>query len=40
MEWLQGLDANAEQARRRADVTTYRSGRLYLAGSAHAFRSG
>ena len=34
------MEANAEQARRIADVTTYRIWRLYMASSAHAFRSG
>jgi len=39
-QWGQRLEANAEQARRIADVTTYRIWRLYMASSAHAFRSG
>ena len=38
--WVQRLEGNAEQARRITDDTTYRIWRLYIAGSAHAFRIG
>jgi cyclopropane-fatty-acyl-phospholipid synthase len=38
--WVRRLEANAEQARRITDDTTYRVWRLYMAGSAHGFRSG
>lgn len=38
--WLHRLEANREQARHLTDETTYRIWRLYLAGAAHAFRTG
>jgi cyclopropane-fatty-acyl-phospholipid synthase len=38
--WVRRLEANAEQARRITDDTTYRIWRLYMAGAAHGFRSG
>jgi cyclopropane-fatty-acyl-phospholipid synthase len=38
--WVQRLEAHREEARRVTDDTTYRIWRLYMAGSAHGFRSG
>ena len=38
--WVQRLEAHQEEARRLTDDTTYRIWRLYMAGSAHGFRSG
>ena len=38
--WVQRLEAHAEEARRITDDTTYRIWRLYMAGAAHGFRSG
>jgi cyclopropane-fatty-acyl-phospholipid synthase len=38
--WVRRLEAHAEEARRITDDTTYRIWRLYMAGSAHSFRSG
>jgi cyclopropane-fatty-acyl-phospholipid synthase len=38
--WVKRLEANAAEARRLTDDVTYRIWRLYMAGSAHAFRSG
>jgi cyclopropane-fatty-acyl-phospholipid synthase len=38
--WVRRLEGNAEQARLITDETTYRIWRLYMAGSAHGFRSG
>jgi cyclopropane-fatty-acyl-phospholipid synthase len=38
--WVQRLEAHAEEARRITDDTTYRIRRLYMAGAAHRFRSG
>ncbi len=38
--WVRRLEANAEEARRITDDTTYRIWRLYMAGSAHGFQSG
>ena len=38
--WVQRLEAHGEEARRITDDTTYRIWRLYMAGAAHAFRSG
>ena len=38
--WIQRLEARAEEARRITDDTTYRIWRLYMAGAAHAFRTG
>jgi len=37
--WVQRLEAHAEEARRITDDKTYRIWRLYMAGSAHAFRT-
>jgi cyclopropane-fatty-acyl-phospholipid synthase len=39
-DWLQRLEAHAEDARRVTDETTYRIWRLYIAASEHRFRSG
>ena len=36
--WLSRLESRSEEARRIASDTTYRIYRIYLAGSAHAFR--
>jgi cyclopropane-fatty-acyl-phospholipid synthase len=38
--WVQRLEAHAEEARRIADDTIYRIWRLYMAGAAHRFRAG
>ena len=38
--WVQRLEAHAEEVRRITDDTTYRIWRLYMAGAAHGFRSG
>lgn len=38
--WVQRLVAHAEEARRITDERTYRVWRIYMAGSAHAFRVG
>jgi cyclopropane-fatty-acyl-phospholipid synthase len=38
--WLRRLEAHAEEARRLTDEVRYRIWRLYLAGSAHYFRTG
>jgi cyclopropane-fatty-acyl-phospholipid synthase len=38
--WVQRLEAHREEARRVTDDTTYRIWRLYMAGSAHGFRTG
>lgn len=38
--WVKRLEGNAEQARSITDDTSYRIWRLYMAGSAHAFRTG
>jgi cyclopropane-fatty-acyl-phospholipid synthase len=37
--WVRRLEAQAEQARRITDETTYRTWRLYMAASADGFRS-
>ncbi|HEY6270495.1 MAG TPA: cyclopropane-fatty-acyl-phospholipid synthase family protein [Terriglobales bacterium] len=37
--WVRGLEAHASQARRITNDTTYRIWRLYMAASAHRFRS-
>jgi cyclopropane-fatty-acyl-phospholipid synthase len=37
--WVRRLQAHAEELRRITDETTYRIWRLYMAASAHAFRS-
>ena len=39
-QWVRRLEANAQQAKRLTDETTYRIWRLYMAGSAHWFRTG
>src|SRR5215467_12601919 len=39
-EWVHRLEANAEEAKRLTNEATYRIWRLYMAGSAHEFRSG
>jgi cyclopropane-fatty-acyl-phospholipid synthase len=38
--WVRRLEAHADEARRLTDDTTYRIWRLYMAGSAHGFRTG
>jgi len=38
--WSDRLQANAEEARRLTDDATYRTWRIYMAGSAHGFRVG
>ena len=38
--WVDRLQKNADLARRITDETTYRIWRLYMAGSAYAFRTG
>jgi len=38
--WVQRLEAHREEARRVTDDITYRIWRLYMAGSAHGFRTG
>jgi cyclopropane-fatty-acyl-phospholipid synthase len=38
--WVRRLEAHAEQVRGVSDDTTYRIWRLYMAGSAHGFRTG
>jgi cyclopropane-fatty-acyl-phospholipid synthase len=38
--WVRRLEAQADKARRITDDTTYRIWRLYMAGSAHGFRTG
>ncbi len=38
--WAARLHANAEEARRLTDDATYRTWRIYMAGSAHGFRVG
>jgi cyclopropane-fatty-acyl-phospholipid synthase len=38
--WLRGLEAHHEEALQFVDEATYRVWRLYIAGSAHGFRSG
>jgi len=37
--WLRRLEANATEARRLVDAPTYRTWRLYLAGSAYYFQT-
>ena len=39
-KWTEGIEANAEAARREAGEERYRVWRVYLAGSAHAFDRG
>ena len=39
-QWVHRLEAHAEDARRITNDTTYRIWRLYMAASAHRFRSG
>jgi len=38
-QWVRRLEAHAEEARRLTDDTTFRIWRLYMAASAHGFRS-
>jgi len=38
-QWVRRLEAHAEEARRITDDRTYRIWRLYMAGSAHGFRT-
>ncbi len=38
--WVRRLEGHREEANRITDDTTYRIWRLYMAGSAHGFRSG
>lgn len=38
--WVQRLEASAEAARQITNDATYRIWRIYMAGSAHGFRSG
>jgi len=38
--WLDGLEANADAARREVGEEKFRVWRIYLAGSAHAFERG
>lgn len=38
--WIKRLEAHAEEARRITDESTYRTCRLYMAGSAHSFCTG
>ena len=38
--WVRRLEQHAEEARAITDETTYRIWRLYMAGSAHGFRTG
>jgi cyclopropane-fatty-acyl-phospholipid synthase len=38
--WVRRLESHAEEARRITSDTSYRIWRLYMAGSAHAFRTG
>ena len=38
--WVQRLEAHREEVCRITDDTTYRIWRIYMAGSAHGFRSG
>lgn len=39
-KWTEGIEANAEAARREAGEERFRVWRIYLAGSAHAFDRG
>jgi cyclopropane-fatty-acyl-phospholipid synthase len=38
--WVQRLEAHAEEARKLTNDVTYRVWRLYMSGSAHAFKTG
>ena len=38
--WVRRLEAHAEEVRRVTDDITYRTWRLYMAGSVHRFRAG
>ena len=38
--WVRNLDDRAQHARKATDDTTYRTWRLYMAGSAHFFETG
>jgi cyclopropane-fatty-acyl-phospholipid synthase len=39
-QWVQRLEAHAEEARKLTNDVTYRVWRLYMAGSAHGFQTG
>ena len=39
-KWTEGIEANAEAARREAGEERFRVWRIYLAGSAYAFDRG
>ena len=39
-EWTERLESKALEAKRLTNETTYRIWRMYMAGSAHAFRTG
>lgn len=39
-QWVRRLESSAEPAKRITDEITYRTWRLYMAGSAYAFRTG
>lgn len=38
--WVRNLEDHAQQARQATDESTYRTWRLYMAGSAHFFETG
>ena len=38
--WVRNLENHAGQARQATDESTYRTWRLYMAGSAHFFETG
>jgi cyclopropane-fatty-acyl-phospholipid synthase len=38
--WVQRLEQHAQEAIQTTDEITYRTWKLYMAASAHAFRSG
>ena len=40
VHWLRRLEANEQRAKEIVGETKYRTWRLYLAGSAHYFRTG
>lgn len=40
VQWLRRLEANAARAKELVGEIKYRTWRLYLAGSAHYFRTG
>lgn len=39
-QWTERLESHAAEAKRLTNETTYRIWRMYMAGSAHAFRTG